>query len=167
MTYRRPVNATVTTRTMQALPMTTPRVVRKARSLLAQSPSSATIHVSFRSICVPANDYNKPQRKRPARVRLERILAPIGRLVGAAVCILAVGGTAWEFVENPPLFLLHSLQCVLNGPIMRIGGKRRAIFFRRLGKLGLGLIKLPEPLVRRSVCREFGVVGNLPQIHAK
>src|SRR5579863_4029006 len=65
MTYRRPLSATVTTRTMQALPMTTPRVVKNARTLLAQRASSATIQVSLRSIMwIPLN-YTKPVRKDP------------------------------------------------------------------------------------------------------
>ena len=46
---------------MHALPMTTPSVVKNARTLLAQRASSATIQVSFRSIMIAAVDYNKPQ----------------------------------------------------------------------------------------------------------
>src|SRR6266404_4270415 len=52
MTYRLPLNATVTTRTMHALPMTTPNVVKNARILLAHKASSATIQVSLRSIMI-------------------------------------------------------------------------------------------------------------------
>src|SRR6266404_9627817 len=50
MTNLRLVRATVTTRTMEALPMMTPRDVRIARSLLLRSASIATERVSRRSI---------------------------------------------------------------------------------------------------------------------
>src|ERR1700681_3730725 len=47
--------ATVITSTMQALPITTPSVVRNARSLFDQSASTATRTVSLRSINAPGN----------------------------------------------------------------------------------------------------------------
>jgi len=50
MTNLRLVRATVTTRTMEALPMMTPREVRIARSLLLRRASMATDNVSRRSI---------------------------------------------------------------------------------------------------------------------
>src|SRR6266705_659916 len=53
---------------MHALPMITPSVVKNARILFAQSASSATIQVSFRSIMIVGVDYNKPKTIKPADI---------------------------------------------------------------------------------------------------
>src|ERR1019366_3103670 len=65
---------------MHALPITTPSVVRNARTLLAQRASSATIQVSLVTIMIAADDYNKPRRKTSRRefrcsIRIQESLA--------------------------------------------------------------------------------------------
>jgi hypothetical protein len=62
---------------MQALPMTTPSVVKNARTLLAQRASSATIQVSFRSIMIVVVDYNKPKMKKTDQTLDIRFTAPM------------------------------------------------------------------------------------------
>src|ERR1019366_1096241 len=63
MTYWRPVTATVTTNTMQALPITTPSVERNARNLFDQSASNATRHVSLRSMHAPGKNSSAHHNK--------------------------------------------------------------------------------------------------------
>src|SRR5712692_6251802 len=74
----------VTTSTMHALPITTPSVVRKARTLLARKASKATTIVSPRSMPIgaaPVSNYNKPAAKRPGGAGPLRItLAKLGRM---------------------------------------------------------------------------------------
>src|SRR5437868_9840659 len=94
ITYRLPVTATVTTSTMQALPITTPNVVKIARSLFDQSASTATRHASLGSI-PPPSPANKDDCSRNARPNVGgaarcgnkmemawRILSPLQRLQG-------------------------------------------------------------------------------------
>jgi hypothetical protein len=45
-----PASATVTTRTIHALPIITPSIVSMARNLLARSAWSARLHVSLHNI---------------------------------------------------------------------------------------------------------------------
>src|ERR1700681_2937395 len=104
---------------MQALPMTTPSVVKNARTLFAQRASSATIQVSLRSIMKIPADLNKLVGKTRTR-RAGLPIIPQLPLFPLLPFLLS--------------FPLHPLQFLFHFLVVRIEGEGKPVLFRRLGK---------------------------------
>src|SRR5579885_843925 len=101
---------------MEALPMTTPSIVRNARSLLARSASSATFHSSS---CI----------RESSALRLMVLLQPLR-------CPILLGS-----LQAPTLFLIGQAQ---PGPGLRMGGEIAAVgHARQVGfELDLGFLQI-------------------------
>src|SRR5579884_4317083 len=115
---------------MEALPMTTPSIVRNARSLLARSASSATFHSSS---CI----------RESSALRLMVLLQPLQPLTGPVQvriepqrCPILLGS-----LQAPTLFLIGQAQ---PGPGLRMGGEIAAVgYARQVGfELDLGFLQI-------------------------
>src|SRR5713226_9146270 len=153
----------VTTSTMHALPITTPSVVRKARTLLARKASKATTIVSLRSMAigaVPVSNYNKPAAKRPGGA-------------GSAANHPGEAGGGWQLTRRFRMrepegwraslsrgALLDAPEAVVRALAVRVQLHSLAILLRGRSALPLALIEVPEPFVRIGVRRKIAARGD-------
>src|ERR1700676_3288361 len=137
------VSATVTTSTIDALPIITPNDVSIARNLFARSASIDTDSVSFKSImkfyspCFYLLESPEAHMKEKTRAAWFRALTSI---------------------------LLDPLERLAGAFVFRIQLQRRLIFFSRRFLLSLVLIQAPQPLVRHRISRITRTLRRLLQI---
>src|SRR5208282_1288760 len=129
------VSATVTTSTIEALPIITPSDVSIARNLFARKASIDTDSVSFKSIMKFYLSGSIPHG--PDRPALP---------------------------SRPSLILFHSPQLFAHALVLRIQLQRRPVFLRRQFLLASALIQPSQPLMHRRIPRITIPLWRLLQI---